>query len=152
MQLLETHLQYCQWNKAFHCCLDLMKPDVDWRMQNTQKAQIPQQNSDRMPNFEVGQTVLAKNYGRGSWWVIAVVHKQTGSIPYVVTVGNTYWKKHLHQLQPMQFFIVSRARNGIFVTNRGEQNCLSTTQGRWYQSNWYTQTRNSYLSRAVQNL
>ena len=85
--------------------LDLMKPDVGQRMQNAQKAQTLQQNSGRMLTFEVGQTVLARNYGRGNRWVISVVHKQNGPISYVVKVGNTHWKRHLDQLRSTELLL-----------------------------------------------
>ena len=85
--------------------LDLMKPDDGQRMQNAQKAQTLQQNSGRMLTFEVGQTVLARNYGRGNRWVISVVHKQNGPISYVVKVGNTHWKRHLDQLRSTELLL-----------------------------------------------
>ena len=93
--------------RSLRCRLDLMKPDIGRRLQNAQNAQIIQRTAHRMLNFEVGQTVLARNYGRGHRWVTAVVHKQTGPISYVVKVGNTHWKRHLDQLRSTQLLMPS---------------------------------------------
>ena len=69
-------------------------------MQNSQNAKELSENSkQRMRHFDIGQAVLARNYGRGDTWVIGTIIKQIGPISYVVKVGHSHWKRHLDQLR-----------------------------------------------------
>ena len=52
----------------------------------------------RERNFKVGETVMARNYGRGQKWKAGVVVKQSGPVSYQVKVGDLLWCRHVDQI------------------------------------------------------
>ena len=48
--------------------------------------------------FNVGDPVLARNYGRGAKWVRGVITEVLCSRHYVVKVAGNLWKRHVDQL------------------------------------------------------
>lgn len=49
-------------------------------------------------HFNVGDPVLAPNYGKGGKWVRGVVSEVIGSRHYIVNVSGNLWKRHVDQL------------------------------------------------------
>ena len=48
--------------------------------------------------FNAGDSVLARNFGRGGKWVRGVVTEVLGSRHYIVKVAGNLWKRHIDQL------------------------------------------------------
>ena len=48
--------------------------------------------------FNVGDPVLARNYGKGGKWVHGVVSEVIGSCHFIVNVSGNLWKRHVDQL------------------------------------------------------
>ena len=48
--------------------------------------------------FNAGDSVLARNFGRGGKWVRGVVTEVLGSRHYIVKVAGNLWKRHVDQL------------------------------------------------------
>ena len=55
--------------------------------------------------FNAGDTVLARNYGRGEKWVRRIIIEVLGSRHYMVKVAGGLWKRHVDQLlsHPVEF-------------------------------------------------
>lgn len=48
--------------------------------------------------FNAGDSVLARNFGRGGKWVRGIVTEVLGSRHYIVKVAGNLWKRHADQL------------------------------------------------------
>lgn len=83
------------FGRKFKGPLDIIKPKQE-NLFNFSESQ-----------FQVGDAVYAKNFGKGPEWVEAKVTKVLGSRNYLVTVkvnGNLIWKRHLSQLFERKLF------------------------------------------------
>lgn len=83
--------------RPLRCRLDLLKPDIAKRVKKNTQSAHPQEK--HMRHFNIGDTVLARSYGRGDPWTVGVVTKKTGPISYQVQVGSSVWRRHLNQLR-----------------------------------------------------
>ena len=76
--------------------LSLLAPDIAARVQKKQ-AQSSYSGVNR--NFEVGDPVWAKAYGKGQGWEEGLVTKKQGGADYEVLVDKQLWRRHADQLK-----------------------------------------------------
>ena len=80
--------------------LDLLRPNLEEsvvRKQAQQKMKHDQHSKFR--EFQIGQSVLARNYRPGPLWLPGIIEERTGPLSYVVTLGSGLcWKRHVDQL------------------------------------------------------
>ena len=73
--------------------LDLLTRSVENYVENRQYSTILRCTARRgFRQFNVGVTVLARNYGKGGKWVHCVVSEVNGSRHYIVNVSGNLWK------------------------------------------------------------
>ena len=79
--------------------LDLLIPSVEKHVEARQYSSIVNRTAKRgMRQFQAGDAVLARNYGRGEKWIPGVVTEVLGSRHYMVEVFGNLWKRHVDQL------------------------------------------------------
>ena len=75
---------------------DLLRPST-----LKQQVQNFEQNMDQCPEYKVGDSVYALNFGvHGSKWVPGVVSAVLSPMNYQVQVDDALWKRHRNQLRP----------------------------------------------------
>ena len=78
-------------------CLDLIRPDVQNRVNNQQSKQTFESNTQTR-NFEIGQDIMVRNYREGDKWVRVTVREKLGPLLYEVeTRDGGRWKRHVDQ-------------------------------------------------------
>ena len=82
---------------------DLLKPDVRRRVEQRQAKQKERHDQHaRLRTLQVGQAVMAKNFGPGDSWLRGVVARQLGPVTYLVNLtGGRLWKRHLDHLKEL---------------------------------------------------
>ena len=79
--------------------LDLLIPSVEKHVEARQYSSMVNRTAKRgLRQFHAGDTVLARNYGRGEKWIPGVVTEVLGSRHYMVEVFGNLWKRHVDQL------------------------------------------------------
>ena len=79
--------------------LDFLRPSVEKHVEARQYSTMLSRTAHRgLRQFNVGDPVLARNYGRGAKWVRGVITEVLGSRHYVVKVAGNLWKRHVDQL------------------------------------------------------
>jgi transposase InsO family protein len=78
--------------------MDLVKPDI----RKTVEDKLMQNINRQYKSFEVGQSVMVRNYRPGSKWVQGEILQKTGPVSYEVSTaaGNLSWRQHRDQLRP----------------------------------------------------
>ena len=76
--------------------LDLMKPSVQTRVQCEQKRYHDSHSTFRQ--FDVGQSVLVRNFREGTKWIFGTVIEQTGPVSYRIQVQDQVWHRHTDQI------------------------------------------------------
>ncbi|KAI5747679.1 hypothetical protein M8J77_017390 [Diaphorina citri] len=89
-------------NRALKTRFDLLKPTIE-KPEVEQEIKIEQQkinNKDYSKSFEIGETVLVRDYKNPSIkWRSGVVHKKVGNVIYLVLMNNNQvWKRHVDQM------------------------------------------------------
>ena len=84
--------------------LDLLMPNCEEHVLSKQSKQAQQHNQHAKPRcFEVGQQIMAHNYGPGPKWHPAVVKSRLGPVTlFVETDHSQTWKRHHDQLRSTQ--------------------------------------------------
>ena len=85
--------------RAIHTRLDLLHPSVEEQVANKQadqKRNRDMQSKDRQ--FNVGQTVLARNLRGEPKWLLGRILEKTGPVSYRVQVQGQIWRRHADQL------------------------------------------------------
>ena len=78
-------------------CLDLIRPDVQNKVNNKQSKQTFESNTQTR-NFEIGQDIIVRNYREGDKWVHGTVREKLGPLLYEVeTRDRGRWKRHVDQ-------------------------------------------------------
>ena len=95
--------------------LDLLKPHPAERVLDAQAQQMMKHNQ-RLPEYQVGDKVLVRNYAGGQKWKTGTVLGRTGPVSYQVTVEGLVWSRHAGQLLPL----TSRCQN-----QENKELCLS---------------------------
>ena len=73
--------------------LDLLTPSLETHVEARQYSTMVNRTANRGPcKFNAGDSVLARNFGRGGKWVRGVVTEVLGSRHYIVKVAGTLWK------------------------------------------------------------
>ena len=86
--------------------LGLLKPSLEKHVEAKQFSSMVRRTAERgLRQFFEGDTVLARNYGRGDKWRPGVVASVLGTRHYIVDVCGNLWKRHVDQL-------LSRPGNG----------------------------------------
>ena len=82
--------------------LDILKPNCEDKVLTEQSHQVQQHDQHaKSRQFDVGQQVMARNYGPGSKWCPAVVKSRVGPLTVLVeTDKSKIWKRHHDQLRP----------------------------------------------------
>lgn len=79
--------------------LDLLTPSVEKHVEARQYSTMLSRTAHRgFRKFNAGDSVLARNFGRGGKWVRGVVTEVLGSRHYMVKVAGNLWKRHIDQL------------------------------------------------------
>ena len=79
--------------------LDLLTPSVEKHVEARQYSTMLSRTAHRgLRQFNAGDTVLARNYGRGEKLVRGVITEVLGSRHYIVKVAGNLWKRHVDQL------------------------------------------------------
>ena len=79
---------------------DLIRPDLEKKVADKQEQQKEYHDRNaRGRKFNLGQEVMARNYGKGDKWMPGIVKKQNGPVSYTVLVDGMYWKRHVDQLR-----------------------------------------------------
>ena len=79
--------------------LDLLTPSLETYVEARQYSTMVSRTAHRgLCTFNAGDSVLARNFGRGGKWVRGVVTKVLGSRHYIVKVAGNLWKRHADQL------------------------------------------------------
>ena len=79
--------------------LDLLTPSVEKHVGARQYTTIISRTAKRgLRQFNAGDPVLARSYGRGEKWMQGVITEFLGSRHYVVDVSGSLWKRHVDQL------------------------------------------------------
>ena len=67
------------------------------RKQAQQKMKHDQHS--KLRKFQIGQSVLTRNYRPGPLWLPGIIEERTGPLSYVVKLGSGLrWKRHVDQL------------------------------------------------------
>ena len=84
--------------------LDLLKPNCEEHVLSKKSKQALQHNQHAKTRcFEVGQQVMARNYGTGPKWPPAVVKSRLGPVTLLVETDHSQtWKRHHDQLRSTQ--------------------------------------------------
>ena len=80
--------------------LDLLKPQPAERVLDAQARQM-MKHHQRLPEYQVGDKVLVRNYAGGQKWKNGTVLGRTGPVSYQVTVEGLIWSRHAGQLLPL---------------------------------------------------
>ena len=79
--------------------LDLLTPSLGTHVEARQYSTMVSRTAHRgFRKFNAGDSVLARNFGRGGKWVHGVVTEVLGSRHYIVRVAGNLWKRHIDQL------------------------------------------------------
>jgi hypothetical protein len=79
--------------------LDLLFPEsVPKRVEIGQDKVREYTASKGCRKLQVGDRVLARNYGRGEKWCSGVICEVLGSRHYIVDTGTATWKRHIDQI------------------------------------------------------
>lgn len=79
--------------------LDLLIPSVEKHVEARQYSTMVSRTANRgLRQFNAGDTVLARNYGKGEKWMRGVISEVLGSRHYMVEVSGNLWKRHVDQL------------------------------------------------------
>ncbi|KAL0198627.1 hypothetical protein M9458_007167 [Cirrhinus mrigala] len=80
--------------------LDLLRPTGTKQIVlSQQQKQVERRCKAKFRSFNRGDSVLARNNGKGAKWVPATILAQTGPVSYIVeTKGNQTWRRHVDQL------------------------------------------------------
>ena len=81
--------------------LDLLHPDPRARVLSKQEQQKRHHDvHSRKRHFQVGQTVVVRNFREGPRWVPGVLVEQTGPLFFVVQLSNgALWKRHVDHIK-----------------------------------------------------
>lgn len=80
--------------------LDLLRPTGTKQIVlSQQQKQVERRCKAKFRSFNRNDSVLARNYGKGTKWVPATIIAQTGPVSYIVeTKDNQTWRRHVDQL------------------------------------------------------
>ena len=79
--------------------LDLLTPSLETHVEARQYSTMVSRTAHRgFCKFNAGDSVLARNFGRGGKWGRGVVTEVLGSHHYIVRVAGNLWKRHIDQL------------------------------------------------------
>lgn len=83
--------------------LDALRPDVASVAQAAQRRQVAQAGGTAVPQLQVGESVLARDYSsRSEKWSPGTVTKVTGPVSYLVNTDNGIeWRRHRNQILPV---------------------------------------------------
>ncbi|KAJ8361913.1 hypothetical protein AAFF_G00412390 [Aldrovandia affinis] len=80
--------------------LDLLKPNLRRTVQDRQLKQGLSAHNGETRQFEIGQTVLARDYRGDHKWVPGEIKEKKGPLSYSVEVApDTIWRRHTDQLR-----------------------------------------------------
>jgi len=83
--------------------LDLLKPCLRSKVLSRQADQKRQHDAhSRNCEFDVGETVLARNLRDGPKWLTGTIVERTGPVSYRVQVNDQIWRRHTDQLLSSQ--------------------------------------------------
>ena len=79
--------------------LDSLTPSLGTHVEARQYSTMVSRTAHRgFCKFNAGDSVLARNFGRGGKWGRGVVTEVLGSHHYIVRVAGNLWKRHIDQL------------------------------------------------------
>ena len=80
--------------------LDLLRPNLEESVVRKQAQQkMTHDQHSKFREFQIGQSVLARNYRLGPLWLPGIIEERTGPLSYVVKLGSGLrWKRHVDQL------------------------------------------------------
>lgn len=94
--------------------LDLLIPSVEKHVEARQYSTMVSRTAKRgLRQFNAGDTVLARNYGRGEKWMRGVITEVLGSRHYMIEVSGNLWKRHVDQLLRRPVDVVAPANPSV---------------------------------------
>ena len=94
--------------------LDLLTPSVEKHVEARQYQTMISRTAKRgLRQFNAGDPVLARNYGRGEKWMQGVITEVLGSRHYVVDVSGSLWKRHVDQLPSRPVGVVPSTNDSL---------------------------------------
>ena len=88
--------------RSLHTRLDLLRPNISRTVRHSQSREIERkQPSTRLRVFDIGATVMVRNFGgSGPDWVPGVIAQKMGPLTYLVDVsGGRLWKRHVDHIK-----------------------------------------------------
>jgi hypothetical protein len=79
--------------------LDLLKPDTQKQVSDSQ-MKLAFSNDRKLREFEIGETVLARDYRSKDKWIRGTIASREGPLMYKIDVGyGILWRRHADQLR-----------------------------------------------------
>ena len=67
--------------RTLHTCWDIMKPDVGQRVcWHQAKQKEGKDHNSKLKHFEMGQSVMVKNFRTGPTWMLRIIVQQLGHL------------------------------------------------------------------------
>jgi len=79
--------------------LDLIVPDLKQDVINKQTDQVQSRKASAMPNFDIGESVLIRDYRGDDKWMTGVVKSKHGQMTYRVSTNKGVHKRHVEQMR-----------------------------------------------------
>ena len=87
-------------NRTLRTRLDLLKPSVKKQVRDSQMKRAFSSEKGREREFQIGQSVIARDYRTKNKWVPGVITDRTGPLMYKVDIGsNELWRRHADQIR-----------------------------------------------------
>ena len=87
-------------NRTLRTRLDLLKPSVEKQVRDSQMKRAFSSEKGREREFQIGQSVIARDYRTKNKWVPGVITDRTGPLMYKVDIGsNELWRRHADQIR-----------------------------------------------------
>ena len=82
--------------------LDLLKPSVQRHVENKQNSVAERTANRHLRQFQKGDSVMVRNYGKGEKWLPGKISEVLGTRNYMVQTGGQMWKRHVDQVLKSQ--------------------------------------------------
>ena len=87
-------------NRNLRTRLDLLKPNVEKRVRDSQMKRAFSSDKGREREFKIGQSVITRDYRTKDKWIPGVIQERTGPLMYKIDIGsNPLWRRHADQIR-----------------------------------------------------
>lgn len=112
--------------------LDFLKPDVKNTVTHSQMKTAFSSEKRREREFQIGQSVITRDYRNKDKWIPGVIQDRTGPLMYKVDIGSTSWRRHADQLRGSKISLNREPQSDIEQTQTDvptEQTSNDQSQG-----------------------